>query len=72
MEIKSRKIDSYGIRLSVVEDEKEIARAYLYIMRNDLHDEPFGLMEDVFVEVTGIEAGAMKQEKEKARKGGGK
>ena len=28
-------------------------------------------LEDVFVEITGIEAGAMKQEKEKPRKGGG-
>ena len=28
-------------------------------------------LEDVFVEVTGIEAGAMKQEKEKAKMGGG-
>ncbi|RQV94817.1 hypothetical protein EH220_06915 [bacterium] len=29
-------------------------------------------LEDVFVEITGIEAGAMKQEKEKAGKGGGR
>lgn len=27
-----------------------MARAYLYIMKNDLHKEPFGLMEDVFVD----------------------
>jgi len=27
-------------------------------------------LEDVFVEITGIEAGAMKQEKEKSGKGG--
>lgn len=26
----------------------EVARAYLYLMYNDLHSEPFGLMEDVF------------------------
>ncbi|MFP4107355.1 MAG: ABC transporter ATP-binding protein, partial [Phycisphaerae bacterium] len=29
-------------------------------------------LEDVFVEITGIEAGAMKQEKEKSGKGGGR
>jgi GNAT superfamily N-acetyltransferase len=28
----------------------EIARAYLYVMTNDLHEEPFGLLEDVFVD----------------------
>ncbi len=27
-----------------------IARVYLYIIKNDLHKEPYGLMEDVFVE----------------------
>ncbi len=28
---------------------KEVARAYLYILKNDLHEKPFGLMEDVYV-----------------------
>jgi GNAT superfamily N-acetyltransferase len=28
----------------------EIARAYLYLMHNDLHSAQFGLLEDVFVE----------------------
>ena len=31
-------------------DGVEVAHAYLYLMRNDLHKEPFGLMEDVFVD----------------------
>ncbi len=32
------------------DDGREIGRAYLYILKNDLHDRPFGFMEDVFVE----------------------
>jgi GNAT superfamily N-acetyltransferase len=39
-----------GIRFSITGDGREIARAYLYVMTNDLHDAPFGLLEDVFVD----------------------
>jgi GNAT superfamily N-acetyltransferase len=38
-----------GIRFSISGADGEIARAYLYLMTNDLHDAPFGLLEDVFV-----------------------
>ena len=38
-----------GIKFSISEAEREIARAYLYIMHNDLHSEPFALLEDVYV-----------------------
>ena len=38
-----------GIRFSIGGSSGEVARAYLYVMTNDLHDAPFGLMEDVFV-----------------------
>ena len=39
-----------GIRFSMSDNGREIARAYLYVMTNDLHDAPFGLLEDVFVD----------------------
>jgi GNAT superfamily N-acetyltransferase len=39
-----------GIRFSIRADGREIARAFLYVMSNDLHDAPFGLLEDVFVD----------------------
>jgi len=39
-----------GIRFSINGQSGEIARAYLYVMTNDLHTEPFGLLEDVFVD----------------------
>lgn len=47
MEIQTQLVTTTGIRLSVSVNDLEIARAYLYVMRNDLHDEPFGLLEDV-------------------------
>ena len=43
-------VPAMGKRFSVMEDEVEAARAYLYILKNDLHVEPFGLLEDVFVD----------------------
>ena len=39
-----------GIRFSAAADGHEIARAYLYVLANDLHAAPFGLLEDVFVD----------------------
>lgn len=40
----------FGIRLSLQnEKNKEVGRAFLYIMRNNLHHQPFGLMEDVYI-----------------------
>ena len=49
MEIELKEIRSKGVKLFVSQDGQEVARAYLYIMNNDLHQEPFGLMEDIFV-----------------------
>jgi GNAT superfamily N-acetyltransferase len=40
-----------GVRFSISGDDgREIARAFLYVMTNDLHKAPFGLLEDVFVD----------------------
>ena len=41
---------AHGVRISKTLRGKEVGRAYLYIMNNDLHKEPFGFMEDVFVD----------------------
>lgn len=39
-----------GIRLAIHDESGvEQGHAYLYLMHNDLHAEPFGLMEDVFM-----------------------
>ena len=37
------------VRLSAVENGEEIGVVYLYIIRNDSHKEPYGLLEDLFV-----------------------
>lgn len=50
MEFKQKTINNQGTRLSIKNNGKEVARAYLYIIRNDLHKKPFGLLEDVFVD----------------------
>lgn len=50
-----------GIRFSVEKDGREVGRAYLYLLRNDLHTQPFGLLEDVFVELDYRGAGVAKE-----------
>ena len=50
MDIQRRSINATGIRFAVEKGGKEVARAYLYLMHNDLHVTPFGLVEDVFVD----------------------
>jgi GNAT superfamily N-acetyltransferase len=50
MEIQSKKTESQGIKFFILQDGKEIARTFLYILKNDLHKEPFGFFEDVFVD----------------------
>jgi GNAT superfamily N-acetyltransferase len=49
MDIQKKKISGKGVKLFVKDKDNEVARAYLYVLKNDLHKEPFGLMEDVFV-----------------------
>jgi GNAT superfamily N-acetyltransferase len=50
MNIQVNTLTTTGIRFSFHDSENEIARAYLYLMHNDLHKEPFGLLEDVYVD----------------------
>lgn len=49
-QIQETSVKARGIKFFVEQNNKEVARAFLYIMHNDLHKEPFGLMEDVFVD----------------------
>lgn len=49
MDIKEKEIIGKSIKFYIEDDGKEVARAYLYIIKNDLHREPFGFLEDVFV-----------------------
>ena len=48
--IKRKKVKSYGIKFFVEKGNKEVARAFLYVMNNGLKKEPFGFLEDLFVD----------------------
>src|SRR5947207_2570113 len=49
--IISKKLQaSKAIKLEIKDGSKSRGRAYLYLIYNGLHKEPYGLMEDVFVD----------------------
>lgn len=48
--IKETEKRSYAVKIAVTEDGKEVGRARLYVLYNNLHTKPFGLLEDVFVD----------------------
>ena len=50
MAIEKEMLQCGGVRFSIKKDGREVARAFLYILSNDLHKQPFGFMEDVFVD----------------------
>lgn len=50
MELKQTKIQSQAIRFAITDGEVEVGRAYLYLIKNDLHPVPYGLLEDLFVQ----------------------
>lgn len=50
MEVKRENKEFRCIRFSLNKNDREIARAYLYVLKNDLHEEPLGYIEDVFVD----------------------
>jgi len=49
MNIQKKEISAKGIIFSAIVDGKKVGRSYLYLMHNDLHQRPFGLIEDVYV-----------------------
>ncbi|MEM6835255.1 MAG: GNAT family N-acetyltransferase [Cyanobacteria bacterium P01_C01_bin.120] len=50
MNFEAQLVKASGKRIAIQDQGKEVGRAYIYLMHNDLHEQPFGLMEDVFVE----------------------
>lgn len=48
--MKKETVVAQGIRFSITRDGKEVGHAYLYLLNNDLHEQPFGLLEDVYVD----------------------
>lgn len=49
MEIKQQELNSKAIKFSVEKDGVEVGRAFIFLISNGLHDKPYGLLEDVFV-----------------------
>lgn len=50
MKIQQKVINTRGIKLFIRQNEREIARAYLFILFNDFRRRKYGLMEDVYVD----------------------
>ncbi|MSU56554.1 MAG: N-acetyltransferase, partial [Candidatus Taylorbacteria bacterium] len=48
MEIKKEQKQN-AVRLSAVENGEELGAMYLYLIQNDSHKEPYGLLEDLLV-----------------------
>ncbi|MFH1522481.1 MAG: GNAT family N-acetyltransferase [Patescibacteria group bacterium] len=49
-QINKKEITAKGIRFTAILGDKKVGRSYLYLMHNDLHQRPFALVEDVFVD----------------------
>lgn len=51
MELQKTKLDdAYAIKITAEENGTEIGRVFVYMLFNDLHDQPFGLIEDLYVD----------------------
>ena len=50
MNFNRERVDTDGFRFFVERDGTEVAHAYLYLLGNDTHSTPFGLMDDVLVD----------------------
>ena len=48
--ITEEKHTTPAFRFSITRDDTSIAHAWLYLVHNDLHSEPFGLLEDLWVD----------------------
>ncbi len=49
MNITSTPVSVSGLRLLIQSGKQEIAHAFLYFLKNNLHDQPLAYLEDVFV-----------------------
>ncbi|MBI4151987.1 GNAT family N-acetyltransferase [Candidatus Woesearchaeota archaeon] len=49
MDLKQVPLSASGVKISIIDNDLEVARARVYILNNDSHEQPFGFLEDVFV-----------------------
>ncbi len=50
MNFKQEIFPTESLKLVMTEKGKEIARVWVYFIRNDLHSKPYALIEDLFVQ----------------------
>jgi len=50
MKIRQEGVRASGLKFTCRQGGRVVGRAFLYILRNDLHDRPFGFLEDVHVD----------------------
>lgn len=50
MNIRNTEEQGTAVKLTIEEAGGIIGHAYVYLIRNDLHKAPYGLLEDVFIE----------------------
>lgn len=48
--IRKIKKNSFAIKFEMHVGKKSVGRIYLYIIQNDLHQRPYGFLEDLFVD----------------------
>jgi GNAT superfamily N-acetyltransferase len=48
--VEARDIAARSIRFSISKDGVEIAHAFLYLLKNDTHEEPYGFFADINVD----------------------
>lgn len=49
MDIQSLEVSANAKRLSLRQEQREIARIWVYFIKNNLHAQPYALIEDLFV-----------------------
>lgn len=50
MGIRTKELKTKGIKICFEKNGKEIGRCFVYLIRNQLHEQPYALLEDVFVD----------------------
>jgi GNAT superfamily N-acetyltransferase len=50
MNMQKQPAEASGIRFVIEEEGSIVAWAYLFIMKTERHDEPYGVMENIYVE----------------------
>lgn len=49
MEFQEHTIAASGVKIIMLENDQEIGHAFVYVLKNDLHEQPFAFLEDVMM-----------------------